>query len=78
MFVGTKNFLEGVQKYLGKGFLMQKPNCNEKTYRLSYSTSKANHAAELMYKNANIYLDRKYNIYINKFAAIKLGKIGES
>ena len=39
MFVGTKPFLEGVQKYLGKGYLMQKPNCNEKTYRLSYSTT---------------------------------------
>jgi len=76
--VGTKAFLEGVQKYLGTGFLMQKPNCNENTYRLGYSTSKANKAAELLYKNANIYLNRKYNIYINKFAAVKSGKNGES
>ena len=29
-------------------------------------------------KNANVYLDRKYNIYINKFAALKSGKNGES
>lgn len=78
MFIGTKNFLEGVEKYLGKGYIMQKPNCNEATYRLSYSTSKANKAAELMYKNSNIYLDRKYNIYINDFAALKSGKNGES
>lgn len=78
MFVGTKNFLEGVEKYLGKGYIMQKPNCNKATYRLSYSTSKANKAAELMYKNSNIYLDRKYNIYINDFAALKSGKNGES
>lgn len=77
LIVGTKNFLEGVQKYLGKGFLMQKTNCNKNTYRLSYSTSKAHRAADLLYKNATIYLDRKYNIYINKFAALKLGKIGE-
>ena len=78
MFVGTKHFLEGVQKYLGNGFLMQKPNCNENTYRLSYSTSKANKAAELMYKNATIYLDRKYDIYINKFAALKSSKNGRN
>lgn len=77
MFVGTKSFLEGVQKYLGIGYLMQKPNCNKNTYRLGYSTAKANKAAELMYKNATIYLDRKYDIYINKFAALKSGKIGK-
>lgn len=77
MFVGTKPFLEGIESVLGKGFLMQKKNCNKLTYRLSYSTSKANNAAEVMYKNAIIYLDRKYNIY-KQFAAKKLGKIGES
>ncbi len=77
LIVGTKSFLEGVEKYLGKGYLIQKENCNENTYRLSYSTAKANKAAELLYKNATIYLDRKYNIYINKFAALKSGKIGE-
>lgn len=78
LIVGTKSFLEGVQKYLGKGFLMHKENCHENTYRLGYSTLKANKAAELLYKNATIYLDRKYNIYINKFAALKSGKNGES
>lgn len=77
LIVGTKPFLEGVQKYLGKGFLMQKPNCNENTYRLGYSTTKANKAATLLYKHATIYLERKYNIYINKFAAVKSGKNGE-
>ena len=77
IFVGTKNFLEGVQKYLGKGFLMQKPNCSEKTYRLSYSTKKAFNAANLMYKNATIYLQRKYNIFINDFCHQKSGKNGE-
>lgn len=65
--VGTKLFLEGVQKYLGKGFLMHKTNCNENTYRLNYSTKKAYNAVDMLYKNANIYLERKYNIYINNF-----------
>lgn len=68
-FVGTENFLKGIQQYLGNGFLMQKPNCNERTYRLSYSTKKAREAAELMYQNATIYLNRKYNIYTNDFAS---------
>lgn len=73
-FVGTKDFLKGVQKYLGEGYLMQKKNCNENTYRLGYSTKKAFNAAKLMYENATIYLDRKYNIYINQFASKNRGK----
>ena len=70
LIVGTKNFLEKVQNYLGEGFLMHKTNCNENTYRLGYSTKKARKAADLLYKNATLYLDRKYDIYINKFAAL--------
>lgn len=69
-FVGTKHFLQGVQKYLGQGFLMQKPNCNLLTYRLSYSTKKANIAAQLLYDNASIYLERKYKIYTDEFCRI--------
>lgn len=67
MFVGTKPFLEKVQQILGIGYLVQKRNCNKATYRLSYSTLKAFFAAEDMYKNATVYLDRKYNIYINEY-----------
>ena len=79
LIVGTKPFLEGVQKYLGiDGFLMQKPNCNELTYRLGYSTKKAEKVAEFLYKDSTIYLERKYNIYTTKFAALKSGKNGES
>lgn len=79
IIVGTKPFLEGVQKAIGiQGFLMQKKNCNKLTYRLGYGNSKAEKVAEFLYKNATIYLDRKYNIYINKFAAKKLGKNGKN
>ena len=78
LIVGTKPFLEGVQNYLGvKGFLMQKPNCSEYTYRLGYSTKKAEQVADILYKDASIYLTRKYNIYTTDFAAIKSGKNGE-
>lgn len=76
LIVGTKDFLEGVQKYLGKGYLMQKPNCNEATYRLGYSTSKAFNAAEKLYKNATVYLDRKYNKYLD-FCHHKSSKNGK-
>lgn len=78
MFIGTLPFLKGVEKYLGEGFIMHKTNCSEQTYRLGYSTAKARKAAELMYKNSTIHLDRKYNIYINDFAAVKSGKNGEA
>lgn len=77
IFVGTLPFLKGIEKYLGKGYIMHKTNCSDQTYRLSYSTKKAITAARLMYENASIYLNRKYNIYINDFAADKSGKIGE-
>lgn len=78
LIVGTKSFLEGIQNYLGiKGFLMQKPNCNELTYRLGYSTSKAVEVATVLYENASIYLDRKYNIYTTKFADLKSRKNGK-
>lgn len=69
MFVGTLGFLTDLQKYIGQGFLMQKKNCGPLTYRLSYSTKKAEKVAEYMYKDSSIYLDRKYNIYINDFAS---------
>lgn len=78
LIVGTKSFLEGIQNYLNiKGFLMHKPNCNENTYRLGYSTKKAEQIADILYKNASIYLTRKYNIYTSDFAALKSGKNGE-
>ena len=76
IFVGTKQFLENVQKYLGNGFLMQKPNCNLTTYRLSYSTQKAFNVAYKLYNNATVYLKRKYDIYLN-FCHHKLGKNGK-
>lgn len=77
-FVGTKNFLEGIQLYLGKGYLMHKPNCSEFTYRLSYTHTKAFNAVKYMYNHSNIYLNRKYNIYTKYCAAVKSGKNGEA
>lgn len=77
-FVGTKTFLESLQNYLGKGYLMQKSNCSEFTYRLSYTHTKAFNASKYMYENSNIYLNRKYNIYTKYCAAVKSSKNGEA
>lgn len=77
-FVGTKTFLESLQNYLGQGYLMQKPNCSEFTYRLSYTHTKAFNASKYMYENSNIYLNRKYNIYTKYCAAVKSSKNGEA
>ena len=77
-FVGTREFLESIQVYLGKGYLMQKPNCSEFTYRLSYTHTKAFNASKYMYENSNIYLNRKYNIYTEYCAAVKSSKNGEA
>lgn len=80
LIVGTKPFLEKVQEILGPGNLIQKKNCNELTYRLGYSTKKAFNAAKIMYENATVYLDRKYDIYINKYCLnrVKTVKTGTS
>ena len=63
-FVGTREFLESIQVYLGKGYLMQKPNCSEFTYRLSYTHTKAFNASKYMYENSNIYLNRIFILNI--------------
>ena len=34
--------------------------------------------ADILYKDATVYLNRKYNIYISDFAALKSGKNGKS
>lgn len=75
-FVGTFNFLKQLQKYIGNGFLMKKPNCSEQVYRLSYSTKKAFNVADYLYNNATIYLERKYEIY-KTMCRIQSGKNGE-
>ena len=61
--VGTKDFLYNVQTYLGKGLLIRKANCCEKTFRLNYSGTRAEYAINLMYSNSTISLQRKQLIY---------------
>lgn len=65
-FVGTKDFLEGIQNFLQiDGMIMNKTSTNwpNKAYDLKYSNTKARKVARLLYENSLIYMDRKYKIY---------------
>lgn len=83
-FIGTKDFLEGVQNFLDiKGSLYHKPEKAEEVHVLKYGSTKAFKVAEILYKDNSICLERKYNIYLNmnppksKDLGNKLDKNGE-
>ena len=61
-FVGTFSFLNEVKNHLGleKNILSQ----NE-LYSLTYSNRKAKTVADLLYKHSTVYLDRKYEKYLD-------------
>lgn len=62
-FVGTFNILDGIKNHLGmeKNILKTK----DEIYSLAYSHRKAKKVADLLYKNSTIYLDRKYEKYLD-------------
>lgn len=63
----TKEFLEGVKKFLNiEGGYMR--NCSTSkmqtdAWNLSYRCIPARQVARLLYENSSIYMDRKYKIY---------------
>lgn len=67
-FVGTPEFLNGLQNFLEiSGYIRNKSSNNwkNKAYDLKYSGAKARQVARLLYENSNVYMDRKYKIYEN-------------
>lgn len=65
--VGTENFLNGVKQFLGiNGSIRNKStrNYTNRAYQLRYSTANARKVARLLYENSTIYLDRKYNKFL--------------
>lgn len=62
-FVGTKEFLEGIKEYFNlDNKLYHYPN--SQTYQLKIGGNKKPYRLlHNMYKNANMFLDRKYEIY---------------
>lgn len=66
-FVGTKEFLEGMQDFLQiEGTIRNKTctNWKNQAYDLKYGGVKARQVTRLLYENSSIYLNRKYNRYL--------------
>ena len=65
--VGTKEFLEYVNKlFKNKGYIRNKSckNWENKAYDLRFSDVPSRIIARFLYENSNIYLERKYNKYL--------------
>lgn len=66
-FVGTKDFLNGIQNFLGIIGTIRNKSCanwSNQAWELKYGGTKARQIARLLYENSSIYLDRKYNKYL--------------
>lgn len=66
-FVGTKDFLNGIENFLNiKGTIRNKTcaNWQNQAYDLKYEGVKARKVARLLYENSSIYMNRKYNRFL--------------
>lgn len=66
-FVGTKDFLNGIENFLNiKGTIRNKTCANWKNqaYDLKYGGVNARKVARLLYENSSIYMNRKYNRFL--------------
>lgn len=84
--LGTSMFLKGVQDFIGLGGTLKNastPSKPNNAWLLQYSGLKSRKAARLLYENATIYLERKYNIYKEfcrveeESSTLQSSKIGE-
>ena len=67
---GTKEFLDGIINYFPQFFTGSKiknKRSISNTYSISCACDKADKLATILYENATIYLDRKYN----RFAVLR-------
>lgn len=65
--VGTLNFVASVNKlFKNKGYIRNKSctNWENKAYSLSFSSVPSRKIARFLYENSNVYLERKYNKYL--------------
>ena len=65
--VGTESFVNTVNKiFKNKGYIRNKSctNWSNKAFSLSFSDVPSRRIARLLYENATIYLERKYNKYL--------------
>lgn len=86
-FVGTEATLIGIRNYFGiYGNIRNKStkNYNNQAYSLNYTDLKARQVARIMYENSTIYLERKYNKFLEfcrleeESSRRRSSKIGES
>ena len=61
--VGTEHILDTINHYIPKCLYKQKKSTNGCTYTLSASGRRAFEFIDYLYRNASIYLDRKYQRY---------------
>lgn len=61
---GTKEMLEAIAKYLQVEYRLYP---DKSIYTLRYNTNESKYLEKLLYKDAKIYLDRKYNIAQRSF-----------
>lgn len=90
-FTGTKPMLEEIVKILNLSAKWYKDlsyngTWNEITWQCSFNTPESIKLINILYNNANIYLDRKYELYdffkngsrsLKEFNELREGKIGE-
>lgn len=66
--LGTELFLKSILEYIPVlGYIRNKSSINYKNeaFELKYSSKKARQVARFLYEESTIYLERKYNIYID-------------
>ena len=63
-FLGRKRIISDIQDILGEGHVKIRRPGKVDLYYLTYTGVKAKEIADLMYKNATIYLERKHKNYI--------------
>lgn len=85
--LGTPMFLKGVQNFIKLGGTLKNastPSEPNNAWILAFSNLKSRKAARLLYQDANIYLERKYNIYQDfcrveeESSTLQSSKIGEN
>lgn len=67
IIVGTESFLNTINKiFKNKGYLRSKetPNYKNKAFELKFSDLSSRRLARYLYENATIYLDRKYEKFL--------------
>jgi intein/homing endonuclease len=66
VIIGTEDFLKGVEKCFGeKAYICHKKDKSAEVFRFNLTDVKAFRFLDFIYKDATIYLDRKYNRYLD-------------